>query len=519
MMLLSRRAMLASGAGLLASACDVSALKRDPKRLTLLYGQEVSTLDPSSSLALAELGASRQAYQRLLRPVVRDGAVVGVAGDLAERWEWAPDRSSVTFKLRPGNRFDDGSAVTAEAIRFSFDRVAKQKLTASQAMFWLGGITILDPYTVRFDIALYLPFIEHMLWHPGLSIVNPKIVDRAVAGDQGTAWLREASAGSGPYRVAAFAPREETVLRPNPHALVKPRWFHEVVIRTVRDTSARTMQLVNGDADIVEFLRDWQQRWLANKPGVEVVSAPSTNVLFLHVNTQRPPLDDVRVRRAISLSIDRPRMIRTIYSGQAAQLHGLLPLGLPGSDPTIPPLGYDPVAARALLAEAGVKPGHPISITALTDSGTPSTTTLAVREMVEKIGFSVQVHEVSNAAKAKLLGGDFDMCTQALTLDFPDPWIMFQFTFNSQMINASNWSRYANPALDALVARADRQEGEARAALYREAQRIVLRDLPSIPLLQMNWSYAKRTDISGGNYNFSTPQSHDFADMIRTGAA
>ena len=107
------------------------------------------------------------------------------------------------------------------------------------------------------------------------------------------------------------------------------------------------------------------------------------------------------------------------------------------------------------------------------------------------------------------------MTSQSLSLDFPDPWILFNFAFNSQSIGASNMSRYNNPDLDKLVARADRSGPEERSRLYQEAQRKVLADLPSIPLFRMNWTYAQATDVAGGAYNFSSPQTHDFKNMYR----
>ena len=113
-----RRTVL--GAGLaggvtLLSGCDVSDIPKDPRRLVIALPQEMSVLDPSATLSMVDLACSQAAYQRLLVPIVRNGRFAGITGDLAERWVWAPDKSSVTFYLKPGNRFDDGSEVTSAA--------------------------------------------------------------------------------------------------------------------------------------------------------------------------------------------------------------------------------------------------------------------------------------------------------------------------------------------------------------------------------------------------------------------
>jgi peptide/nickel transport system substrate-binding protein len=511
---LSRRALLAGSAAALGG-CDVSGIPADPRRLVMVVPQEISLLDPAVTLAVADLGASQAAYQRLLAPVIENGMVTGITGDLAESWTWAPDRSLLTIRLKPGQRFDDGIPVTADAVRFSFERIVRQKMTASQALFWLGGMETPDPLTVKMRIAVYLPFIEHMLWHPGLSIINPAVMAHAVDGDQGSGWLRSNSAGSGSYRIAGFEPRASVTLKPNPHSANPPRFFQEIVLRTVRDVSSRSMQMAAGDADIVEFITTTQARWLEQKPKVRLVSGPSASIVFLHLNTENPVLKDVRVRRAIDLAINREAIIRSIYRGEAEILHGLLPLGIPGSDAGIPRPRHDLGAARTLLKEAGVPTGTPLTITAVTDSGAPSATTLALREQLAELGLAMSIREVSTAARSQIVAGDFDMTSQSLSLDFPDPWIMFNFAFNSQSIGATNMSRYNNPELDALVARADRSEPEERNRLYQQAQRKVLADLPSIPLFRMNWTYAQGTDLAGGAYNFSSPQTHDFRAMYR----
>jgi ABC-type transport system substrate-binding protein len=140
---------------------------------------------------------------------------------------------------------------------------------------------------------------------------------------------------------------------------------------------------------------------------------------------------------------------------------------------------------------------------------------LALRESLRAIGFDVSIKQISAAARSQIFAGDFDITTQSISIDFPDPWIVFTFVYNSQMIGAGNMARYANPAVDALLARADAADGDARNALYREAQKIVCEDLPSIPLFQTSWGYAQRQDIAPFAYNYSTPMMLPIHTMQR----
>jgi ABC-type transport system substrate-binding protein len=298
--------------------------------------------------------------------------------------------------------------------------------------------------------------------------------------------------------------------------LIKPRYFETVDIRTVRDENSRSMQIASGDVDIVESVRTFQGQWLRKQPGVETTIGPAPHVLLLYLNTKAPILRDVRVRKAISLAIDRKRLLDTVYGKEGELLNGLIPTGVPGHDPSIPVSRYDPDAARALLTEAGIKAGTKLTITAVTDSGNPSTTTLAIQDFLSKIGLNIEIRQISSSARSQLVAGDFDMSVQSLSIDFPDPWLMFNFAFNSASIGATNYAQYANAELDKLTMQADQREGTAREAMYQEAQRMVLADVPVVPLLQMFGSYAKRKDVQNPNYNFAMPVIHDFKTMYRT---
>ncbi|MFN9279777.1 MAG: hypothetical protein ACK6DW_08570, partial [Betaproteobacteria bacterium] len=120
--------------------------------------------------------------------------------------------------------------------------------------------------------------------------------------------------------------------------------------------------------------------------------------------------------------------------------------------------------------------------------------------------------------RTKIMKGDFDITTQSINLDFPDPSIIFNFVYNSAMIGGANFPRYRNPSVDKLIGQADRTlDREARAALYQQAQRIVLDEMPTVVLFQLGWQRAIGRDIQGVNYNFSQPTFYNFESMRRAG--
>ena len=299
--------------------------------------------------------------------------------------------------------------------------------------------------------------------------------------------------------------REEVALEPNLHYPGAKPYFTDIRLRTVKDSTVRLIELDKADVDILESVANFEKDWLRQRSGLHLISGPAPIVLFLHLNNERPMFRDVRVRRAISLAIDREQIITSIFRGAARRIPGVLPAGIPGHDPSLPLLGFDLKAAKALAREAGVQSGTPMTLTVVGDGGGPSATQLALREALGSIGFDVSIKQISGSARSQIFKGDFDATTQSISLDFPDPWIVFNFVYNAAMIGAANMSRYRNPKLDELVGKADAAEGEARADLYKQAQRIVYEELPTVPLFQTSWTIAARKSLGDIPYNFSTP--------------
>ncbi len=506
-------------AALLFAGCDVSDIPADPRRVTMAVARDISTLDPAATFVISNQLAINLAYEKLVVAEVADGKPTGrFLGQLAERWTSSDDGLQWTFYLHPGHRFDDGSEVTAEAVKFSFERTLKLKAPPSQFLFFLRSVEAVAPHEVRFTLRTPVPFFLEVLAVPTASIVNPKVLAQANGADLGSRWLSTHTAGSGPYRVSRFEKGQRVTLTPNPHATRQPEYFNEVNFMTVKDDATRVIQLAKGAIDIVDPVSGASDAWVAAQPGLDVVTSLSPTVAFLHMNNERPLFRDVRVRRAVSLAIDRELIGKAIYQGRASLLRGVLPAGVPGHDAELPLPVHDPEAARALLREAGVAPGTPVKFTVVGDGSGTSPLALAISAQLEAVGLKVVIERISTAARTKIMKGDFDITTQSINLDFPDPSIVFNFVYNSAMIGGANFPRYRNASVDKLIGQADRTiDREARAALYQQAQRIVLDEMPTVVLFQLGWQRAIGRDIQGVNYNFSQPTFYNFESMRRAG--
>jgi peptide/nickel transport system substrate-binding protein len=520
---MDRRALLAaSGSLLLVSACAPSRPRARRPTLVIGKGGDLSTMDPAVTAMSNDFAPIGLAYERLLRFVVRDGLPTGaLEGELARARRLDPDGRSWVFELEPGHRFDDGTEVTAQAVRFSFERCLKIGLGVAQALDGLLRVETPDRYIARFVLAAPSPIFPLIMALAPMSVINPDILRHEKDGDLARAWLSEHTAGSGAYRVTSWLRGQRVTLKTNPHAHVRPREFDRVVIKVVRDEASYRTQLRRGDIDIFEAVTPDAAVRLAALPEVRVLEKPTPLVVALVPNNRRKPLDDVRVRHAIALALDVRAIIDSVVLGKASLVHGVLPEGVPGQDPSIPVPARDLAAARRLLHEAGVAPGLRLTLSYVPSSTTSDTAALAIQSQLAEAGIRVVLEVLASSAIGKVRRGDFDLALGAWYADFPDPWPIMKFSFNSANVGEGlNISRYANPAVDRLLNRAEvTMDAGARVALYRKAQELIVADQPQVDLFALHGLLACRRDIEGLVYNFWQPGLYNAARMSRARAA
>ena len=480
---------------------------------------DLTTLDPAATPFNNDYSVIALAYEQLLAFVVEEGQPTGeVYGELAESWESDESGKVWTFKLRDGRYFDDGSPVTSTAVKFTFERILRVGRSPAQTVrAWLKEIEVLDDYRFRIHLNDVYPFIESLLALTNASIVNPAVTGHAIKGDNATAWLSEHTAGSGPYRLARWDRGERLTMTPNPHAPGKPRQFERVVFRIIPDAAARRVQLEKGDIDIMEGVT---QRWAARLDaleGVKVITAPSFEIYHVWINTQRPPLDDVRLRNALRKAVDYEGITANLLEGNAAAMRGVLLPGIPGYDPGLPLNARDLEGAKRLLVEGDYEPGLRLGL--LTGAPDPG----SIAETLQSNFADMNVHlellpHHATAYQSKLSSGEFDMALGGWYVDFPDPWALMNYMFVKRTVGeGGNYSYYVNDRVDDLLTlAASTVDPETRMQRYREAQRIIDEESPVIFLYAVNGLLALREDLEGLNYNMSQQLIYNAADMYRT---
>ena len=219
---------------------------------TLVIGKaaDPQTIDPAVTIDNNDMTITYPAYQRLVAYEVKDGkGQTTVSGQLADSWTVSEDGKVWDFKLKPGNKFSDGSPVDAAAVKFSFDRMMKLAKGPSEAFPAGLKVDVQDPMTVRFTLPeAFAPFL-YTLANSGAAIVNPKVMEHEKDGDLAQGWLSANTAGSGAFQLAGWEKGQSIKLSPNPQYAGAAPALKAVEVRIIPDASARRLALEAGDID------------------------------------------------------------------------------------------------------------------------------------------------------------------------------------------------------------------------------------------------------------------------------
>ncbi|MGH2599805.1 MAG: peptide ABC transporter substrate-binding protein [Dehalococcoidia bacterium] len=458
-----------------------------------LPGDDPLTLDP----ALVTDVTSAVYVVELFGGLVTLDKNLQIVPDIAKEWTISEDGKTYTFMLRDDVVFtNSGRRVTAADFKYSMERAADPKTDSPVADTYLGdivgakdmirgrtneisGIKVVDDTTLQIEIDASKPYFLSKMTYPTAFVVDKDQIARDSRN-----WTRRPN-GTGPFKLQEWRIGERVVLVPNEqyHGDVKPQVSK--VTYNLAGGSVLT-QYENGEVDIagvgvndIERIRDTSER--LNK---EFVEKPELSTSYIAFNTQQPPFDDVKVRQAFAYAIDKDRIADVILRDLVPPANTILPPGLPGYSAQQNAIGFDPERAKQLLAES--KYGSSLPRIVLTMSGTGANlgpTTEAILEMWRQtLGVEVEVEQVETATFFQdVRRGKFQMWSLGWQADYPDPEDFLDIHFYSQ--SQHNETKYSNPQVDALLLKArTEQDSEVRMRTYREAEAIILQELPWIPL-------------------------------------
>ncbi len=380
------------------------------QELTLGLKGEPTSLDPHFHNVTNNNQMALYVFDKLILQDSRQKLYPG----LAESWNPVSDKVW-ELKLRKGVTFHDGSPFSADDVKFTIERLPNVPNSPSSfagAVAAVKEVEIVDAHTVRIHTENPAPLTPRNF--ASFTIVSKKASEGKATEDFNSG---VAAIGTGPYKLAEWARGDKLVYERNDNYWGdKPAWT-KITVRPISNDGTRVAALKSGDVDLINFVPPADVKHLERAANVTLSQSPSTRLIYLHLDSDRDytpmvtdnagnkiknPMKDVRVRKAISMAINRPGIAARIMEGLAIPASQMLPEGYEGTSPNLKAQAYDAKGAKALLAEAGYPDGFKLTIHGPNDRYiNDADIAQAIAQMLTKIGIKT---EVSTMPKAVYFG-------------------------------------------------------------------------------------------------------------------
>ncbi len=453
-----------------------------------------STLDPHRATATEDVGLVSWIYGGLLRFPPGSADPARIEPDLADRVDSTPDGLTWTFHIRPGVSFHDGSPVVAADAVASLRRAADPKRSSFASDYVdVASIEATDPMTLRLVLRHAVPNLPSLVanYHGGMIMPARLVDDPAVA---------QHPVGTGPFAFQSTKPGSTSLVAFPAYWRGTPR-LAGIEVRYLLSGQTRELALTTGEIDLMDGRRE--QRWverMRKEPGMAVDVFGPGEFRTLLLNRTAPPLDDLRVRRAVAQAVDVAAIVRFVGPDVATIGRSPVPPGQLGEVAVDLPKP-DVAAARRLLTEAG----HPDGITlkAVTSNISAQLPIMEViQAQLKRAGIALQLDVVEHAAYHARIRQDLSQLTfyGAARLPVADAYLSAMYHSRSAPGGASMNLNFAH--CDAADAEIDAARGEPdrarQLALWAQAQRKIAADVCSVPLFDLRQVWARTTRLDWG---------------------
>ncbi len=501
----------------LATAASLAGLPPEARaadtRLRMGVGLTPNSIDPHYH----NTGQNNSALRHVFDTLCNELGEKEVTPCLAESWKLVDDLTW-EFKLRQGVTFSDGTPFVAEDVVFSFKRVPT--IPNSPGLFtpYVKLITAFetpDDHTVRMRTAKPYPFVPNdVAW---VQILSHKIHAGATTDDFNSL---KVAIGTGPFKITKYTPGDAVELVRNETYWGPKSPWSSVQLKAIAQPETRLIALMSGDLDVIGGVAPQDLPKAQANPDLVVQLFPSVEVVYLFPDSTRDvspnmfdksgspltknPMKDVRVRRALSMSIDRKAIVERVMQKAGAPAYQMAAATEDGYDPTIPAIPYDPAGAKKLLAEAGWPDGWKMTINGPVGFISNDDKILqAVGGFFSRIGVETKVESVSPAVyfgKATAREYCLFMTSFSVPLAITDLKSLIVTKSAETGDGPFNRQLYSNKALDEVVFKAQSTlDPTERRKLIGQAMRIGMDDVAVIPVINTVASWATRK--GGVKYN------------------
>jgi len=475
---------------------------------------DVITLDPGEVSEVAGVLVSQQLYQPLVTFDINDPTKIIPV--LAKSWTVSPDGKTFTFKMNRDAKFSSGNPVTAHDAEFSLQRPVLLNTRISFILTQFGFtkdnvkdmIKATDDDTLVFTVdQQYAPsFVLYVLSSYTGGIVDSKtVMAHDVNGDLGNAWLKQAnSAGSGPYVLTKWEPKQSILLSKNPNFWQAAPGISKLFFQQMPESATERLALEKGDIDVANKLGPDDFAALAGNKDITVQQGNDTTLYYFGLNLRNENLKNPKVVQAIKYLVDYQGMADTIGKGTMKVHQTMIPDGFLGGGINYTPYKLDIEKAKSLLAESGVK--LPFTLKTVVWNVPPYTEfAQAVQSTLAQAGINLDLQVVDGGQWLdKYRAHDLDIWMGLWGPDYPDPNSNVKtFTVNipgdtdgkSDLADRFGWN--SGPLSDQALAAVKEQDVDKRRQMYEDLEKAHADASPFVYMFQGTRKVAVRSNVKG----------------------
>jgi peptide/nickel transport system substrate-binding protein/oligopeptide transport system substrate-binding protein len=493
--------------------------------ITITYKDDVATLDPAIGYDWQNWSMIKSLFDGLMD---YEPGTTTLRPELAESYEISPDGKIFTFKLRPGVKFHNGREMTADDVKYSLDRVTNPKTQSPGAGFFhsikgydamaggsaqsLEGVTVVDPHTVKIELTQADATFLHVMALNFAHIVPKEEVEKYGAD------FGKHPVGTGAFKLTEWTLGQRLVFERNPDYWRKgiPH-LDKITFEIGQEPIVALLRLQKGEIDIPgdgippakfqEVMNDPEQK-------ARVVVGGQLHTGYVTMNTQMKPFDNVKVRQAVNMAINKDRIVQLI-NNRAVPANQPLPPSMPGYDKEFKGYAYDVAKAKQLLADAGFADGFETELYAMNADPNPRIAQ-AIQQDLAAVGIKAGL-KVLDQASVIAAGGQKDGAPMvwsggmAWIADFPDPSDFYGpiLGCGSAVPGGWNWAWYCNKDLDAKGVEADAitdpANAEERNKKWSEIFDKVMEDAPWAPVFNEERFTMKSPRMGGADNLYVDP--------------
>ncbi len=504
--------------------------QRDPNakqggEIVITYKDDVATLDPAIGYDWQNWSMIKSLFDGLMD---YEPGTTKLRPELAESYEISPDGQTFTFKLRPGVKFHNGRELTAEDVKYSLERVTNPKTQSPGSGFFasikgyedissgksesLSGVTVVDPSTIKIELSRPDATFLHVM-AINFAHVVPKEAVEEFGADFG-----KHPVGTGAFKLTEWTLGQRLVFERNPDYWNKGLpYLDKMTFEIGQEPIVALLRVQQGEVDISgdpippakfqEVMSDPAQK-------KQVVEGGQLHTGYITMNTTKPPFDNVKVRQAVNMAINKDRIVQLI-NNRAVPANQPLPPSMPAYDKNYKGYAYDVEKAKALLAEAGHPNGFETELFAMNTDPNPRIAQ-AIQQDLAAIGIKANIQALAQA-NVIAAGGEKDGAPMIWSggmgwiADFPDPANFYGpiLGCGGAVPGGWNWSWYCNEELDKKAAEADAitdpAKSEERYKMWSEIFGKIMEDAPWAPVFNEQRFTLRSPRMAGADILYVDP--------------